>query len=104
MTNPESRPHVEMPRQSFIAAPINLHETLTLTNDDIEGDFPQSEWSTGTLAWKTKFGFPTYHLDVNARTLIVMDIENSNIFGFRLKEDSPLLAGYINRYESKKTS
>ena len=83
----------------YLEQPIALHPDMTLTEEDIESRVPFGEVPHDTLVWKSREGFPTYHLNPATRLLIVY-LESGPLV-FKLKEDSELLRKYIEKYGSR---
>lgn len=92
---------VEKPEaeKNFIEKPITLHPELVLTNEDIERELKEEEIPRETIRIMQKRGFPGYHLNPNTRVLLMFGMEHMG-HNFLLKEDSPLIEKFIERYEN----
>jgi hypothetical protein len=94
----------EEEKEKFIENPIQLHPELTLQNEDIEDEVSPTDWPKDTICWKQRDSFPSFHLNPEARLLLIFMLdkkENPDYKAFRLKASSQLLEKYKIKYGTK---
>ncbi len=80
----------------LLLEPITLHPELVLTNEDVEESLTTAAVGGTTMRWMSKPGYPSYSLNPSTRLLVISLEGGTKVF--RLKELSPLITGFKEKY------